>query len=141
MNTPSVGERKTGVANNLESNLGFRSEHRLRTATDFSRVFSVRRVLRGVVFDLHYHSRNPAVSAEPSGARLGIVIAKKLANRAVQRNLLKRLARESFRLARSGLPPCDLVLRLAKPAGTSLDLTARQTWRADIDHLLNRLPR
>lgn len=108
-------------------------------------VFSARRVLRGKYFDLHYRASN---QAEPSGediphktsARIGLVIAKKLARRAVQRNLLKRLAREVFRHRRDGLPKCDLVLRLAKPPGSQLDAQARAALRADLEQLFARLP-
>ncbi len=46
-------------------------------------------------------------------ARLGVVIAKRFIASAVRRNLLKRLARENFRLLRQQLPSYDLVLRLA----------------------------
>lgn len=121
--------------------LGFRKLHRLQTAGDFSLVFAVRRVLRGEIFDLHFRPKDSGDTTRPIGARLGLVIAKKLAHRSVQRNLLKRLARETFRLARQSLPSYDLVLRLSKPPGSCLDRAARRTWRADIEHLLNRLPR
>ncbi|MBS1189872.1 MAG: ribonuclease protein component [Rhodocyclaceae bacterium] len=61
---------------------------------------------------LHYRPRDE----EGAPARLGLVVGKKLLKRAVHRNLLKRLVREQFRLVRSGLPACDLVVRLvAKP--------------------------
>lgn len=49
------------------------------------------------------------------GARLGLVVARKFARRAVTRNLVKRLARESFRYVRLSLPSCDVVLRLSRP--------------------------
>ena len=122
--------------------LGFRREHRLHAAAEFSLVFAARRVIRGKCFDLHYLAVKPE-SSEASvtmcGARLGLVMAKKLARRSVQRNLLKRLAREAFRHARSHLTPYDLVLRLARPPGNSLGTEARKVWRADVEHLLERL--
>ena len=46
------------------------------------------------------------------GARLGLVVAKRLLRRAIDRNLIRRLARESFRVLRPRLMPRDLVLRL-----------------------------
>ena len=49
-------------------------------------------------------------------ARLGVVVAKRLAPRAVTRNMIKRLARELFRKA--ALPPVDCIIRLTKPVGT-----------------------
>jgi ribonuclease P protein component len=48
--------------------------------------------------------------------RLGMIIAKRLLARAVDRNRVKRCVRESFRLALSELPACDFLVRLiAKP--------------------------
>ncbi len=98
-------------------------------------------MLRGEYFNLHYRSNLTMSAATGASARLGLVIAKKLARQAVQRNLLKRLAREAFRHARLALPHYDLVLRLAKPAGHRLEKEARRAWRADVEQLLTRLPR
>ena len=48
--------------------------------------------------------------------RLGMVVAKRLLARAVDRNRVKRCVRESFRQALPELPACDFVVRLiAKP--------------------------
>lgn len=112
--------------------LSFESGDRLHKAAEFSAVFSHRRVLRGERFDLHYRPN------EGTGARLGLVIAKKLARRAVLRNLLKRVGREAFRQVRAGLPAFDLVLRLAKPVASAGRAT-RQMARTEIDALLRRL--
>mgnify|MGYP003494272684 CR=1 FL=1 len=110
----------------------FESGHRLHAAAEFSAVFNHRRVLRGERFDLHYRPN------DDGGARLGLVIAKKLARRAVLRNLLKRLGREAFRQVRAGLPSFDLVLRLAKPIAQA-DRASRRLLRMEIDALLRRL--
>lgn len=113
---------------------GFSADFRLHEAGEFSAVFSQRRVLRGHLFDIHYR---------PNGgdsARLGLVIAKKLARRAVWRNAIKRTGREAFRLSRGGLPAMDLILRLAKPVREVND-AARSGWRTEIEALMARLPR
>lgn len=44
--------------------------------------------------------------------RLGMVIAKRLLARAVDRNRVKRCVRESFRQVLPELPSCDFVVRL-----------------------------
>ena len=112
----------------------FGPDRRLRQPGEFGAVFGQRRVLRGERFDLHYRPNGGAT------ARLGLVIAKKLARRAVWRNAIKRTSREAFRLAGQGLPAMDLVLRLSKPV-LAIDATARLAWRADIEALMARLPR
>jgi len=141
LNTPLVTDRNEAATRNEAAGLSFGKQHRLQTAADFSQVFANRRALRGEIFDLHYRSPGAGGVSGAGGARFGIVVAKKLAHRAVQRNLLKRLARELFRVWRRQLPPYDLVLRLAKPPGECLDGAARIAWRADIQQLLMRLPR
>lgn len=131
--------------------LTFPKSARLNSPAEFSLVFSARQVVRGRFFDLHYQlPSKPAfdlaagaevvVFASP-GARLGLVIAKKLARRAVQRNLLKRLVREYFRRQRLLLPPVDMILRLAKPPGRDLGPEARHAWNVDLEHLFQRLQR
>lgn len=43
-------------------------------------------------------------------ARLGIIVSRKTAHRAVDRNRIKRLIRESFRRRRTQLPAADFVV-------------------------------
>ena len=58
---------------------------------------------------VHYQPR----AAESSDARLGVVVAKKLLKKAVDRNKIKRVIREQFRCRRVSLPAYDLIVRLA----------------------------
>jgi ribonuclease P protein component len=44
--------------------------------------------------------------------RLGMIVAKRLLKRAVDRNRVKRCVRESFRQLFPELPACDFVVRL-----------------------------
>lgn len=90
----------------------FSRQYRLTKTDEFSSVFGFRRALRGKNFLLHYGESRPA-GTSASHARLGVVIGKKFLRGAVGRNCLKRIARETFRLARSRLPARDLVLRLS----------------------------
>ena len=120
-------------------NFGFDRQLRLRVATEFSEVFAARKVLRGPCFALHYRPN------DRPHARLGLVIPKKQARAAVLRNAIKRQARELFRLRRAGLPPCDLVLRLARPVGSAapvhaaIDPRSKAAWRAEIVGLFDQL--
>ncbi len=51
-----------------------------------------------------------AVPNELGHPRLGLAVSKKSARRAVDRNRVKRLAREQFRHAQWSLPAVDLVV-------------------------------
>lgn len=86
---------------------------------------------RGRWFNLHYCPNTLG------HARIGLVVAKKLARRAVQRNLVKRIGRDVFRHAQAGLPAHDLVLRLS----AKLDTVTRRMMRDDMISLLGRLPK
>lgn len=90
-----------------------------------------------LVFKQNERARTDAllVMARPNNlryARLGMVIAKRLLPRAVDRNRVKRCVRETFRQLRSDLPACDFVVRLiAKPvAGREAQDLARTLVRA-----------
>lgn len=119
----------------------FRPESRLLRPEEFAAVFASRQVLRSGHFELRFLSNGN------TSARLGLVMAKRFAKRAVQRNILKRLAREAFRQVRSGLPGIDMVLRLTRPplsgtlAGVAAAADRRRVWRQEIDGLLAALPR
>ncbi len=74
--------------------------------------------------------------ANSSGyARLGLAISKKHAKRAVDRNRIKRLIRESFRVNQARLPTVDLVV-MAKPV--TRQATNQQITQA-LEHHWNRL--
>jgi ribonuclease P protein component len=55
-------------------------------------------------------------------ARLGLVIPKRALRRAVDRNRVRRWARDVFRLRQHGLMPCDIVLRLHGAVLTRADV-------------------
>lgn len=106
---------------------------RLLTPRDYQRVFATGRRL--VVSPLAI-----VVSESPDGvaqARLGLAIGKKHARRAVVRNRLKRLARESFRHHRRQLPALDIVIY---PVAGINDRHRRDLARS-LEQLWNRLHR
>ncbi|MGD8977349.1 MAG: ribonuclease P protein component [Gammaproteobacteria bacterium] len=95
----------------------FRRDHRLNLKSDFTRVF--KRSHRSADRLFVVLARNGA-SGSP---RLGMAISLKATGRAVSRNRIKRLVRESFRQHRSHLPPLDFVV-MARP-GVSREPSAR----------------
>lgn len=65
--------------------------------------------------------------------RLGLTIAKKRVKLAVQRNRIKRCARNSFRLHQHKLPPVDLVLMvkgdISNTPNSELQQQLERLWR------------
>jgi len=105
----SVWPFKAGSTTLPETPPGDRPEdfgrHRRILKTDeFSSVFRLRPVKRTEHFALYQQSN------DLGHARLGIVVAKRLAQRAVTRNMIKRIAREIFR--RSESTSTDCIIRL-----------------------------
>ncbi|USE83285.1 ribonuclease P protein component [Acinetobacter tibetensis] len=83
----------------------FGTERRLRCAADYKIVFD------GALFKVHQpHFLFLATPSKQPNSRLGIVVAKKKVRRAHERNRVKRLARESFRLHQMQLDALDIVV-------------------------------
>ncbi len=68
-------------------------------------------------------------------SRLGLVVSKRVSKRAVDRNRLKRIARDSFRRWRERLPCVDLVLI---PRASAVPIAGRNLL-LDLDTLWRRL--
>ncbi|WP_144156016.1 ribonuclease P protein component [Paraburkholderia sp. BCC1885] len=123
----------------LRAQAAFPKAARLLKTDEFSSVFRLRPWRRTAHF---------VVYARPTGndARLGLVIGKKYAPRAVTRNLVRRLAREAFRLRRTEFGGWDVLLRLhtrfdrkAMPAASSPPL--KTLCRSEIEELLSKAAR
>ena len=110
----------------------FPKQYRLTKTDEFSSVFGFRKAVRSTHFLLHYRIHAPD---ECRGARLGLVVAKRLLKRSVDRNLIRRLGRESFRQLRPALLNRDLVLRLATRPG----LLDRKALATEIRNLLGKM--
>ncbi|MFU8877995.1 MAG: ribonuclease P protein component [Wenzhouxiangellaceae bacterium] len=93
---------------------------RLLRGAEFSAVLSTRQKQANRHFRIFTASTDAHPGNCPGEARLGLAIAKKVARRAVDRNRLRRLARESFRRRRARLQPGDYVV-MANPAAVEAD--------------------
>ena len=123
-------EQRTGGRPVAEE--AFPKRYRLTKTDEFSSVFGFRKALRSPHFLLHYRLR---AAEETPGARLGLVVAKRFLKRSVDRNLIRRLAREQFRMTRNRLSSRDLILRLAiKPV-----LLDRRALAEEIRGLLSKI--
>lgn len=113
-----------------QPDLHFRDAYRLRKTDEYSSVFAFKRAIKGRYLIVHFRPNGGAT------ARLGVVVAKKLARRAVERNRIKRVVREGFRLQRGTLPALDMIVRLHRP----LTDATRTSVQEDLSGLLRRLP-
>jgi ribonuclease P protein component len=87
---------------------GFPRQVRITKTDEFSSVFSFRKRLTGQFIVIHYlHNTH-------QHARLGLVVAKKVAKRSVDRNYMRRVLRTLFRLNQHELGRYDLVIRVQK---------------------------
>lgn len=100
------GQNRMGIDRMLS--FGFSAELRLLQAADFKSVFD------GALYKVHQSGfmllAVPSTNQNLDHARIGLVIAKRKIKRAHERNRVKRLARESFRLHQAELPALDIVL-------------------------------
>jgi ribonuclease P protein component len=105
----------------------FTQQQRLSTPKHFNHVFAQARRSSDQFFTILARSNDRDLD------RLGLAISKRAARRAVDRNRLKRLVREVFRM-RAVLSRCDFVV-MAKPAASVSDNAA---LRRSLDHLFGR---
>lgn len=76
-------------------------------------------------------------SNELDQARLGIVVAKRFAPRAVTRNTIKRVTRELFRQAT--LPAIDCIVRLSRPVNSKAEPARTARLKAQLGKELAQL--
>jgi ribonuclease P protein component len=109
---------------------GLPREARIRRAGDFAVLRQASGRLGGRCFSVRYQQN------ELGQARLGLAVSKRVSKRAVERNRIKRLLRESFRRARGQLPPLDLMVMAREQAAG----VPGPELLAELDGLWRRLP-
>src|SRR5690606_27098854 len=93
----------------------FPAAARLHRPSEYASALKGRRLARGALFVVMTPRNNEALDGQ--GSRLGLIIAKRFAARAVTRNAIKRVLREAYRQKRHLLPERDLVFRLHSRIG------------------------
>jgi len=102
---------------------------RLRRAADFAALRSATGRLQTRHFLLRW------IGTSDDAARLGLAVSRKVSKRAVERNRIKRIVRESFRAEREALPSID-VLVIARPSAAT---AANPILHDDLEHAWRKL--
>ena len=88
------------------SGFEFKKNARLTKTDEFSSVFNFRKRISATYIVIHYQPNNLNCS------RLGLVVGKKVAKRSVDRNYMRRVLRELFRVHQANLQHVDLIIRV-----------------------------
>lgn len=94
----------------MPKDFSFSPLRRIRQRPDFQRTFRHGKRLYSPFYILYYRPNN---LGRP---RVGVISSKRNAKRAVQRNQIKRMVRETFRRCQPELKPVDMVLVAQKKA-------------------------
>ncbi|VEJ22361.1 ribonuclease P protein component [Neisseria animaloris] len=108
---------------------GFSKQYRLLKTDDFSSVFALKNQRsRGLL---------QVLQSDDNGLnypRIGLIVSKKTAKRAHDRNYMKRIIREWFRCNRDNLPPHDFIVRVRQPFSRETSAEARR----QLAHLMQK---
>ena len=107
-----------------EGSHDFARVRRIVKTDEFSSVFRLRPAQKTAHFVLYTRLN------ELPHARLGVVVAKRFAPRAVTRNTIKRVTRELFRV--TTLPAIDCIVRLARPVNTKQGPATTAALKAEL---------
>ena len=114
----------------------FSSAARLHRPSEYVDALKGKRIARGALFVLNTpRAFDPTESSQP---RLGLIVSKRLAPKAVTRNTIKRVIREAFRHKQAELAPRDYVFRLHSPVGSRTLTQLKRAVRAEADALLEK---
>jgi ribonuclease P protein component len=112
--------------------LTFPPHKRLRRKSEFDAAYA-----RGRRFGNGFFAVT-VTSNDKQGARLGMAVAVRTAGNAVERNRIRRVIRESFRLHQHSLPAVDLVVSARPQAratpGAQLHASLAGLWKKVIEH-------
>ncbi len=127
-------------------NQGFPRQVRIIKTDDFSSVFSFRKRITGDFLVIHYQPN------QLNTLRLGVVVAKKFTRLSVERNYMKRVLRELFRLQLplfrvQGAEEPEMIPTIAFNSGLDIIIRTQKTFtqhdfivvKQEFNELFNRL--
>jgi ribonuclease P protein component len=113
----------SGAERSLKSRYRLRPSNRVRKAAEYQAVFATAQRSADDFFTILYRA------SESSTPRLGFAISAKRIRTAVARNRLRRLIRETFRLAQGQLAGLDVVAIAREQATRADNATLRASLR------------
>ena len=105
-------------------------QSKLIKTDDFSSVFNFRKRIASKFLVMRFKPN------ELDFPRLGLIVAKKTAKLAVNRNYMRRVLRELFRLSQHEIAPIDLVIQVQK----NFEKPDYSVIKKEFDGLLSKLP-
>jgi len=112
--------------------LRFTKNAKLIKTDEFSSVFNFRKRISARFLAVHYQPN------DIGHARLGLVVGKKVARRAVDRNYMRRVLREFFRIKQHEISHVDLVVRVQKKFEKEDFLQIKQEFESLIEKVNRR---
>jgi ribonuclease P protein component len=108
------------------------AERRIRRKSDFDAAYAHGQRFGNGFFAVTVYSRNQD-GPRTVGPRIGLAVAVRTAGGSVQRNRIRRVIRESFRLHQHELPAADLVVsaraRARGASGAELHAALAELWK------------
>lgn len=109
--------------------MSFPRSHRLVTQAEYKLLFNKAKKVSHRFLTILYKKNNNLYG------RLGLIVGKRVAKKAVSRNQIKRVIRESFRFQQDKLSGIDIIVI----ARQQCDKLSKQKLREGIDQLWERL--
>jgi ribonuclease P protein component len=111
----------------------FTRQAKIVKTDDFSSVFNLRKRIASQHLVVRYRLN------EVNMPRLGLIVSKKTAKLAVQRNYMRRVLRELFRLNQLGLPALDMVVQVQKTFEKSDFFVIKQEYESLLQKLSTKV--
>jgi ribonuclease P protein component len=111
----------------------FTRQAKIVKTDDFSSVFNLRKRFASQHLVVRYRLN------EVNMPRLGLIVSKKTAKLAVQRNYMRRVLRELFRLNQLGLPALDMVVQVQKTFEKSDFFVIKQEYESLLQKLSTKV--
>ncbi|WBF65556.1 MAG: ribonuclease P protein component [Candidatus Kinetoplastibacterium crithidii] len=124
---------------NYKKRSRFPAGARLHKSHEYKTVINSHPVAKGKLFYVNSFLHDNANITSLQTSRIGLIFSKKMAHKAVVRNSLKRVVRESFRAKANIIPRGDYVVRLRSKAPACSLKVLKKNARSEIDYHFSKI--